>query len=60
MLVNKDGLKNKIAFTFVTFAAFLSGRNFPIAVDYDSYLIYQYCYFEDTAFPYNKSKSVIF
>jgi len=44
-----------MSFTYVTFAAILTGRNYPIAVDYDRYLIYKYC-FSDS----NQRKSVQF
>jgi hypothetical protein len=58
-LISKE-LLHTITFTYVTFAAFASGRAFPIAVDYDRYIIYQYCFFQHTVFPSKQCKSVIF
>jgi len=37
-----------ITFTQVTFTAFLTGRSYPIAVDYNRYLIYKFCFSESS------------
>jgi len=44
-----------ISFIYVTFAAILTGQNYPIAVDYNRYVIYKFCFSES-----NQRKSVQF